>query len=720
MKFGKNTQPGALDQAVTALKFELADRGTDLVNAQTANAMINTASLESAAMRDLEDSFGSATHTLDEIMSGVGIESLSQAQLEAGTMALMAAGAPAAYAERACGSNAISVEGVTLMGTELFGSNGSVDYRESASLEAFDDQELSKHIPFSVVYNVQASRQDAFAELFYPTSVVPAEQAGVDLSIPVTTVMNELRRNLSGDAADFERRNILDAMSDHSILENLATKIVPYVDDRGTNADKFVAPALVASKEVEIAGVAVPTAPLAMGKTIDVLSISQVPGLIGSGVMDTTDSLDTSIKIDKLFMSVTDGTTTEVLRFETARLPRSAFVKSIEGGAREMSLQFTTKDLVVSKLTKLNDNSDSTLLAAIVPGEYTVKLAVDVNGSADVETGNVKVYSSPVEVVAVFDATGDRLPLGTGEGATIAGLFTDAAVFGYNIDANRTNSNRRTRGLLVDTQVYTERYTIPLGAPISTPAPTNSNREASDLASLITTTRIGITNDAVTTLLNYAEMLETYVTAGASAQGVQLEGIARLLVVPFFERRVIDMEAVINSTSSHERAKDVSAVLVDTIRDIAYRMFRDSRYGSAMEALNGGSSEKPQLVLCTDAVLIQHLMVSGDSRTLGVGFDVEMAATPDGRMDNTIIITFARKGAAVDDVLSFGTHGWIPELTSTATVTRNGAMSKEVMVQKRSRHVNKLPIMAVIKVENLDKVMGYKVPVLVQGAVSTS
>ena len=334
-----------------------------------------------------------------------------------------------------------------------------------------------------------------------------------------------------------------------------------------------------------------------------------------------------------------------------------------------------------------------------------------VDGEANVQTGNVKVYAAPVKVASIQDVDGNEVGMSSGAGATVAAALATATVIGYELKAARTNSNRRTRGLLLDTNDITNRYAIPLGAPISVPSPVGSNRDARDLEALVAAARIRNSNNAVTRLLNYADTLRAYVGGNKRKEGVpSIEGMGRYLVTPFFEEKELDLPALINSVRDMDRAQDINALLVNAIRDVAYRMYRDSGYQPALNATVGGSQE-PKLLIGTDVVLQRHLMVTGDSRTFGISFrEYEIVSSFDSRMKNKIVITLTRAGASEGpDPLTFGTHAWIPELASTINVARDGATTAEAMVQPRNLHINHLPVMAVITVKGLDEVLTAKV-----------
>lgn len=696
---------------VNGLRSTIAQQGADLATDQHTQAVISTESLNAAQAAEVQHHFRDVAETLRHVAAdaGVSVESLSTASLEAGAVAALAIGNPRAYATAGYTARPRSGDGISIVEPNTIGT----DYRLSPAMEAFDEKELREHMPFTIAYNIFAARQDDFAEEFYPTTVCPPDQGGLDITVSRQLVYNEVRHAVSGKPAAWERKNLIDAVVDYSILSEEQTRLVPVALEDNSNAANFVPEAIVGRSFTRVAGVQIRTAPLAAGRSIDLLGVSSHPGLLGANVIDNTDSIDGRIALEAIYLQTDAAGAEPGVKFTTGRLPRSLFMANIEGSYREMNLQFTTRDLVIDKDSKAVDGSDVAAFALIAANNLTVRLAIDVNGSANVQLGDVKVYGSPVTVASIYDENGNAVDTAAGLGASVVAALANLKLAGYDLKTNRTNSNRRSRGLQLDTDYVTERHTIPLGSPISVPQPLTDTRDSAHLRALITATHVRNSNMAVTQMFNYADMLRAYVR-GPKAEGTvpQVAGAGRWLVQPFFEEHELDMLNAINSVMSKDKALDVQGVLVNAIRDIAYRMYRDTRIKAALDASNGGTGEQPVLLVGTDPVLIRHLMVQGDSRTFGTVFDdFKIVSTLDKRMKDKIVLTFKRKGATGPDPLNFGTHAWIPELASTVNVTRNGATVKESMVQPRNLHLNNLPAMAIINVKNLSYVLAERVEV---------
>lgn len=715
----KGSAGSALANVVSALKQTVAAQGTEFASKGTTANLISMESLDEGQHSELsrvaidlssqiKDAFKALRPSMED--GEEDGEELTDVQLEAGAIAAMAAGDPAGYADVAMRTVATG-DNVVDLGSS--GAAGVVDTRETPSLESFDERELAKFLPYSIAFNVKASVQDGFSEMFYPTTVVPPEQGGLDITVRRTLVHNAIQHSNTGKATNWNRKNLVDAAMDYTILADESTSLIPVVLANGSNANMFIDDSLVAPTTRRISNIDVTTAPLAINQELNLLGLSQHPGLIGAGIIDHTDAIDNSIGLEKIYVQISD---TDAIVFKTDRLARSHFVKSVEGANREMNLSFRTADLVLDKNTKNTAGAVPAALQGVVSGELTVRLAVNVNGDFDTQLGNGRVYSSPVTVDSIINKDSVEISLVTGAGAAIVAALAEAKVVAYDLKAARTNSNRRTRGLLLDTNDRTFRFHIPLGAPISAPSPAGSNRDARDLEALISAARVRNTNNAVTRLLNYAETLRAYAGSVKRNDTIpEVEGVGRFLVKPFFEEKEIDLEAQVSSIRDMDRAEDINAILVNAIRDISYRMYRDSGYQPALNAAVGGS-QQPKLLIGTDVVLQRHLMVVGDSRTFGIAFpEYQIESSFDSRMKDTIVIALTRTGQVEGiDPLTFGVHAWIPELASSMMVQRDGGTYPEAMVQPRNLQINHLPVMAIIKVKGLDKVLTNKIAVATQ------
>lgn len=251
----KGSAGSALANVVSALRSTVAAQGTEFASKGTTANLISMESLDdgqhaelSRVATNLSEQIKEAFKALRPSMEdGSDDDVLTDTQLEAGAIAAMAAGDPAGYADVAMRSQAEAapgIDGVVDIGSS--GAAGSVDTRDTPSLESFDERELAKFLPYSIAFNVKASVQDSFSEMFYPTTVVPPEQGGLDITVRRTLVHNAIQHSNTGKVTNWNRKNLVDAAMDHTILADESTALVPVVLANGSNANMFIAEALLA------------------------------------------------------------------------------------------------------------------------------------------------------------------------------------------------------------------------------------------------------------------------------------------------------------------------------------------------------------------------------------------------------------------------------------------------------------------------------------------
>ncbi len=210
--------------------------------------------------------------------------------LRAGMVAFAASSSPAAAAEYnrqalkfKAGAGQLSIESISS------GMGGDITLSDSDfSAESYDSTQLANFQIQNVVYNILASKQDAFSEAFFPTKTVTPGEGGITITVDRQEVIAPIEHPVTGKPLNLGRRNLLDAFQDHEVLNNPATELVPFY--RGSEVDdSFVTAIPVMNRS--IAGQSVATRPLRIGKRVNLLGLSQHPGLLENGVLDQTDQI---------------------------------------------------------------------------------------------------------------------------------------------------------------------------------------------------------------------------------------------------------------------------------------------------------------------------------------------------------------------------------------------------------------------------------------------
>lgn len=594
-------------------------------------------------------------------------------------------------------------------------SDGFVD-RPQLSMEAYDERDNRNAQLYSIVYNLLASRQDDFGETFFPTLIVNPAEAGITLSVKLFYVYNDFKRSVNGALANYGRKSVIRAYADADILKNELTRAIPVLRDGGgadDNTDKFVDVAKVpAWSEALGSGISVTTGALKVDTRVDLIGLSQTNELLNSGIMGPSDTLDTYLKLDSVYFELTDGVKTEVIRVKTDGLPASTFTYAPQGNYRRMLLAMDTDSVVLDQNTTTVTGAPVTLLPELA--NHKVRLQLSVTGNVSLDKGDAHVSRGSLTLTTMRNAAG-QLVTGSSFNA-MANKISAAVMVGYTPEAYRANSNIRQRGQLLDSQIEYRAIPVPYRSPISVimPAINHGGEDNTALQTLITTTGIRVSNEAVSTLLKSAAALSSYnPVANASGELPEMSAIGHYHVKPVFFKEAMNLATVVDSLKSHEKIKDIRAALVEKIRFYANEMYRMSEYKSAASVLTGNVGFKPTVIVGTDPVIYNYIMADGDLRTLGETFEVRVVSTLDSRVTGKVFISFgvfdSSRNTAVNP-LNFGNMLYSPELTVQMPVSRDGQVSQELIVVPRFAHIVNLPVLSVLDVAGLSEVVN-KVPV---------
>ena len=581
---------------------------------------------------------------------------------------------------------------------EMEGPHG---YIPTGSLENYDEKPSTGFNVVTVAYNLQAARQDAFGERLYPTMVVAPTEGGISQQMTYTVVFDDRAHKADGTEYDTKEVNLIDGFRDPSILADTVTRAIPVYDEK-TNAANFVAPSLVPVTTVEDEFGSYQTAPLRVDKKIDLIGISNRNRWLNAGQMDTSDTLDSAMGLARVYVKVGD----KVLSLLVDRLPTSRFQAVREGDSRSMYLAFQTHAPVVTKTTTAVDGTTIPSLAALGDGDH-VMLALDITGNVSLSKGTLNISASEVAVHDVLDKNGNAIKTDSGTALELVKAFATAEVIGVDLDARFTNKNRRQRGQIMQTRTLKLRHAIPMGAPISNISSTmDETNDSAIVGGLTAATNVRNSNNAVTTLLNYAANLRQ-VTSLSSSRRVnpeEIEGIMAVNMNPTYRYAKVDLRDSTDTIRGKDRMDDISATLLNTIRSEVFPAVRDSNIIPAFQVMTGNPDERPLLIIATDNEICNYLMISGDVRTMGANLKYEIVSTQNKLMDGKIICVLTRENPTEGDVLNFGQFLYVPSLVGKLPIARNGAINDEIAVAPFNKHINNIPWMIEIDVVGLKEV----------------
>lgn len=640
------------------------------------------------------------------MVAGLGIEGISTQQQSSMVAAAIASADLRTFAGR--GLSMESIEGAKgVVGSAVMSDAFA---NRLPAMEAYDESNNRDSVVYTVAYNFLAAKQNDFGEAFYPTHVVSNDNVGVTVSLRLIQVYDDIKRNVNGALARFNRKNIVKALIDSTILKNEMTRVVPVV--RPASLANFVDPALVPAAAVVLEGESINTAPLKVGVEMDIIGLSQTDTLLAAGIMDRTDGLDRSINLQNVYIQVG----ADVLSYNVSNLATSNFLAQPQENYKRHALNFNSHSLVVNKSKKRADNTNLVELADVVTEDLILQLKINMTGTVNIEEGGLVVYGNSVKIEKAFDANGVELALTHAKVAPLVTKFATAEIFGYTLKAYRNNLNKRQRGQLLDTTYQNQTWTLPLRSPVSVIRPPNadSQTDSGDLASLVAATFVRTSNEAVTTLLETAALLKEFVDSRVpTSLAPDLFGVARELVEPTYIGETLDVNAVINSVSSHEKAADIQAVLAQKIRDIGSRLYRDSGFQAVVETKVAGIDGEPTIIVGTDPMTARYLMVDGDTRLTGPTFNYKVVTTSDERMQGKLVIAlgYPDQTEGTLNPIHFGYMLWSPEATIVIPQARGDQISKELTVMPRFRHITNVPVMGMVEVKNIPDVVSKKISI---------
>lgn len=646
----------------------------------------------------------------------------TKAQLEAASIVAMASADPVAYAQTAMNTQFAGLESGQIDAPMVIGGSfGHADVfsGQSVGLEYFNETSLDTHMATSLVFNLQAARQDEFCEAFFRTITIDPSECGMLVEINKTMVHRAVRHAINAkDSQPYERRNVLDAATDFSVLEDRAVDFVPYFNVDGSRDDEFCPASLHQPVVRRVENAHIRTNPLRFtAKDKRLMELSAHPGLVTSGILDESDEFDGRVALENLYILAKkkgeDDSKGKLLKFQTGMLARASFNKSQEGDGREMSLEFRNAHFTITKDTKAVDNSDVPALEELGANKYTLIVTVRVNANVNLQTGIESAMVSSVTIVGLRDEAGKDISWTDGAGKQIVDGI-DLAGYCYDYKMTRSNSNRRSKGLLVDSVTERERYKIQLGSPITSRKPVGRTDNNAALNDLITTARMRNNNLAITKLLNYTEQLDQVVQGITNDYEIpSIEGAGRHYIRPWFERVTFDAQKQTAALQSDDVPNALRAALLTVLRDQVVRAYQESRFQPALEMLSGYTISKPLVIIGTDITTGNWLWEKGDLRTLGDQFKYKIVTTTDFRFNGRLQWVFS-VGEEGYSCLNFGNFLWVPELVTDTNLTRNDAVANEITVQPRCYHVVNCPITGVIMVVGLSDYVTSKPSIGVQ------
>lgn len=676
---------------------------------------ISTESAEYAAAKNAVDGYNSSVDlVIKEITNSCEDFKLTTAQIEAGKVIAAIAANPKAAFDRML-NQPMSVptsENVTVVTHESMGVDSVIPndiIQASISQEAFDGQQLQNLIYYSIAFNIGASTQDEFAEAIYPTITVSPTESGISVSVEFAAIMKEFLRNTNGvlNPEVMNRIPAIKGMYDNSIFGVDSTAVIPVLRD--SNKDKFIEDA---SYIDDTTPVAIKTAPLKFGESIDLLGISQTDEQLAKGVQDNTDALDRTINLKKIYFTLTNPADQSkelfVQDLSALSIPSATFYAPPNAHYKTLVCNFKSSGLGLNTSnTKTASGVESQVLKGLASG-YNIAVEMVVSGDVSTEFAVCNMHAGSAKLVSVRNAAGQLLDTTDAEYVKIKAVIDSIELVGYVLDARRTNTNVRTRGTVISNEMYSFMYQVPYRSGITVIKSlvnySGTENDANRVASQAQITGFIISNVAVATLNRHVEGLRL-ASENGSLETLEFGHIGQKFTDPYFREESIDLADVVDSLESNKRDDDIRANILQRINNIAVDMIIKSKYGPSFQVIKGNTGQKITMIIATDPNLARLIVRDGVSEfPYGNKFIFKVVSTYNKLMTGRILILPTVLDAnknSTPDPLNYGFCAYTPTIVYEVTKTTNNAVAGELNSIPRFLHVNNLPIAAAINVSDV-------------------
>lgn len=617
---------------------------------------------------------------------------------------------------------------------------GIVD--NQTALESFENNNLSAAMDYSVAFNFLAPVQEPGIEMLFKTIVMGQDQVAFFYETSIDRYYNGHKHILKDKRTgqliparrEFEKNNLIDTIRHPELLRHDVLRVVPFYDteeaEDAETGEEYKALFMQTDDnfefdEYKLVNTSVPTRPLVVGKEYNLLQISAHPDLMNGGIFDETDTIDSHLAIDKIYVQFGDAAnSTDIVEFPLLGLERRNFIKSVQGHGYEMDLKFRGTEFIIDGNTKNMKGEKLATFQGMIDANYRARLAIEIVGTANIETSYLTVQHASVKLDTLYQVSEvdgskvvTKVDVTSKDPAVVATLanikehldkINSAKLKWFTPYANRTNRNYRSFGLMVDSDVFTAKFAIGVREPIRLQRPVGSDRNYPTVEKLLNVMRAKQTADAFYELFSYRDTLRTYVTADTydETRTPDFLGLGKSFIKPFYEYLQVDVTKFIKSGETRNNLENVREGLVGILQEAAARMIMQTQWSIAATMLNAGKQVKPHLGILTGQYLPLLLSVKGDLRLLGQNFDHTLRDSMNAEMDNKIIMVPLFTDAEGFHPLNFGYTFYYPELLTTLSPhLQNGATKDTVMLSPRYQHVANLPAMVEVDVIGIKEFM---------------
>lgn len=579
------------------------------------------------------------------------------------------------------------------------------------SFEAFDGQLTKNTLSYSIAFNILASRQDEFGESFYPTLTLDPTNAGFEVEVSYAYLIKEFQHKLNGSAitkSTYPKVPLLKNLFNSEYMEGDANKLVPVY--RTENASLLLAEGV---KDDKTTGDAIQTAPIKAGVTASIIGLSMSDKLLDkNAVLDMTDAVDRGAVLTKIVLKLG----ADMFKFDVTREASRLFVDKQVGGAdahvKETIMNFKSESIILDTAAPKKINGAVSTIFAGLPESYKIKFNVSLTGELALDTGNISVAATKVEINSIMTSSGVVLASDSAEYIavkTALGTINAQSFLAYDVDAFLTNSNTRMKGMRLTYESQVKKWSCPLKMGVTLQVPVvnamGTNNDVDKIAQHISAVHIKISYDAVKTLVSYTNELKLVTSAEFDTGVVFSDTPTFEIITPTYVEEEFEAAKYVDSLRSSQNVEDLQAALGNKIKTMVLAAYISSNYNIVHQS-KYGADKRPGVLIGTDPTIASWLS-QGTGIDLGKDFtDVKIVSTPNPAMKGKITIVFdpdSSKQAEAFEEMKFGYCLWSPTiLVDLQKTLAGGAVAREIHNIPRYKHINLMPVMMQLNVVNLN------------------
>lgn len=581
-------------------------------------------------------------------------------------------------------------------------ADNGVKVELTSGLENFAPTEVDTFTAYSAVYNIAASKQSAFAEMFYKPVMQDPLSASFDLEVDVISTFDNVAAPLGGAPYSRNLKSLIKQISTGYSLVREDLRLFPI--NRTENA-AYVNAALAFTQAIP--GGSESVAPIKNGVEVDMGNLGLSTALAAKGAVDSSDTLSRDISVEFIYIKVSRTISsvlkTDVLQIPLNQIQYNKFVRKVNGQDVEMDLNEKINIAFTVKALKEFVVGDGNGVLDGLTDTFNVQLLIRLIGNANLSTRNVWVNNT-VELAKVYDATGNDITTANASAPTRA-IFDTIAVDSWFPKCYAGNDNLRHKGLRITQTSYYVSFPIAYNSPIQFDTPVIEMPGANSdkgLIGALNITGFQMDQSAIKSLLEYKNALRTFESAVYTDEDLYKNlGVASWLVFPKFIERDTNVSEITSNVSSKDYVSDLSSAICADIRDVVIKLTAESRIQDALRVQLGEEIVGVSVGISTEL----SSYVSADMLKLGAGYEVTVEATNHINIKDQIIITLSRRKSTSGETPHILDRGWMvyyPDVAGSAQINENDSLKNMFICRPGYNHINNMPIMGYIKVSGLE------------------